>query len=313
MIGRPLALMLLVVLVVGGLAAWHPFSPSAAPVTAGASGDAARGATLFAASCAACHGADGGGGVGPDIAGVSAEAALAKIAAGGGAMPAGLVTGPEALDVAAFVDALDAAPVAATTAEPPPATTAEPPPATTVPAPTGPSEVSVKALADLGGLLRRGQSQVDVLVEHTGFLELALREDNVFNVRFHAEHLSNIVHGEPVRDLDTNGEASNPGDGVGLAGSEGGYVADAEPLFAEIAADPGVSTADRERADRSAATVRFAVDRLATLVERAERIAAVAAAADAADQIRLAGEAVADVVTAYEGMRASLRTYGLAA
>ena len=272
---RALVIGAAVSIVVVVIAVVTPFEPSAAvPATDGATGDVAKGGTLFAANCAGCHGATGTGGTGPNITQVPADVALAKIAAGGGVMPAGLVTGQDAADVAAFVDSLDggAAPAPAATSETAAATT-EAAPATTA-APAGPSAASVAALTELKRSLRAGQPQVDVLVEHTKFLETALAEDNVFNVRFHAEHLSNIVRGEPIRDLDGNGEASNPGDGVGLAGPNGGYVTGADRLYAVIADDAGLDAETRGRAERARASIAFMQDRLTAIVKQAERAAA---------------------------------------
>lgn len=87
-----------------GLAFWHPFKPSAA-ASPPATGDPARGKSLFATNCSGCHGAGAEGGVGPRLAGsdLDAENVAAVIAAGRGVMPAGIVTGQEAADVAAFV------------------------------------------------------------------------------------------------------------------------------------------------------------------------------------------------------------------
>ena len=89
-----------------GLAQWHPFSPTA-PTAAGgeARGDATRGATVFATSCAGCHGADATGGVGPALrgSGLTAAEVEAVIATGRGTMPAGIVSGRDAADVAAHV------------------------------------------------------------------------------------------------------------------------------------------------------------------------------------------------------------------
>ena len=45
----------------------------------------------------------------------------------------------------------------------------------------------------------------------------ASREGNLINVRFHGEHMVNIVEGEPIVNLDGLGGPDNPGDGVGLA------------------------------------------------------------------------------------------------
>ena len=288
----------------------HPFQPSAAAPTA--TDDLTliptNGGELFAAKCASCHAIDGTGGVGPDITHATSGDVVSKIASGGGVMPAGLATGADALAIAVFVDSLDGPPPA-TSAEPP-ATTAEVP-ATSAAAPSAPSPASVDALAELKRLLRKGQSQINVLVEHTGFLETALAEDNVFNVRFHSEHLSNIVRGEPIRDLDGNGEASNPGDGVGLAGPNGGYVTEAGRLFTTIGADAGVSELDRGRAERASASVAFMIDRMGTIVAQAERAAKVATAADARDEIRRIRAAVDDVAESYKGLRGSLADYDL--
>jgi mono/diheme cytochrome c family protein len=296
----------LVVVVIAVAQPFAPSKPAASAAAAAVTGDVARGATLYAASCAGCHGAAGEGGSGPDITHVTAAAALAQIASGGGTMPAGLVKGQDATDVAAFVDSLDGSPAAgATTGAAAPATT-EAPPATTA-APT-PSDASKQALADVTADLRKGQSQIDVLVQHTGFIEQALQQDNVFNVRFHAEHLANITTGEPIRDLDGNGEASNPGDGVGLMG-EGGYVAEATAPFATIADDPGVAPDDVARATRAQASVAFMLSRLTTVVRQAEAAAKVQRAGDAAAEIRRIRAAVDDVQTSYAALRKSLPDY----
>jgi cytochrome c551 len=90
-----------------GLAQWHPFSPTTPAAATGgeALGDAARGATIFATSCAGCHGADATGGVGPALrgSGLTAAEVEAVIATGRGTMPGGLVSGRDAADVAAHV------------------------------------------------------------------------------------------------------------------------------------------------------------------------------------------------------------------
>lgn len=104
-VGPPL---LLCTVVAGtlGLAFWHPFKPSAssAPVV----GDPKRGETVFAATCAGCHGSDASGGIGPALAGsgLTASEVAAVVAAGRGVMPAGLVKGQDADDVASYVASL---------------------------------------------------------------------------------------------------------------------------------------------------------------------------------------------------------------
>ena len=93
-----------------GLAFWHPFTPAAA-TTPAVAGDANRGRTVFTANCSGCHGANAEGAVGPRLAGsgLSADAVTAVIAAGRGVMPAGIVGGQEAADVAAYVASIASA------------------------------------------------------------------------------------------------------------------------------------------------------------------------------------------------------------
>jgi len=62
---------------------------------------------IFANSCASCHGGDLTGGAGPDLTSVgsdhSKEDILSVIDEGQGAMPAGLIQGEEAEEVAAWL------------------------------------------------------------------------------------------------------------------------------------------------------------------------------------------------------------------
>lgn len=94
------------------LALAHPLAPEAPTAAVGAGrielGDVYRGETLYQERCASCHGGAGEGGVGPALAGSGLAPARVKaqIDAGGGAMPAGLVTGQDELDVLAFVDSI---------------------------------------------------------------------------------------------------------------------------------------------------------------------------------------------------------------
>jgi mono/diheme cytochrome c family protein len=102
----PLGLLVCVTAVTFGVALWHPFTPTAPG--APASGDPARGKTVFATNCAVCHGSDARGGVGPSLvgSGLTAVDVEAIVAAGRGAMPAGVVEGQDAADVAAYVASL---------------------------------------------------------------------------------------------------------------------------------------------------------------------------------------------------------------
>jgi mono/diheme cytochrome c family protein len=68
-------------------------------------GDAYRGQTVFSTTCAACHGSNAQGGVGPKLAGapISLGAAKAQIDNGGSAMPPKLVQGGQEEDVLAYL------------------------------------------------------------------------------------------------------------------------------------------------------------------------------------------------------------------
>ena len=103
---KPFALLAIVAAATFALAQWHPFSPSAPAAPGGQQGgDPQRGAAIFATTCAGCHGAEAAGGVGPALRGSGLRAAQveAVVAAGRGTMPAGLVSGQDAADVAAHV------------------------------------------------------------------------------------------------------------------------------------------------------------------------------------------------------------------
>jgi mono/diheme cytochrome c family protein len=72
-------------------------------------GDPAKGKEVFAQNCAACHGSDGGGGSGPQLAGqdafTDAEVVVDQIQNGGGGMPpfGDRLSEQELSDVAAYV------------------------------------------------------------------------------------------------------------------------------------------------------------------------------------------------------------------
>jgi mono/diheme cytochrome c family protein len=90
------------------LAEAHVLKPGAPKAAAGTVqvGDQYRGETVFQQKCAGCHGTGGkGGSIGPPLAGASLTVAAVKaqIDAGGGSMPAGLVSGGAEQDVLAYV------------------------------------------------------------------------------------------------------------------------------------------------------------------------------------------------------------------
>ncbi len=84
-------------------------TPAKPPQQVVDAGNPAAGRQVYADSCAACHGADGGGGTGPKLEGEEAYAApgvvVDQIREGGGGMPAfgDQLSEQELADVSAFV------------------------------------------------------------------------------------------------------------------------------------------------------------------------------------------------------------------
>lgn len=110
---RPLVLFAAVTVAAFVLATLHIFKPGTPKAAAGTGvtlGDVYRGETVFQKSCASCHGAGGSGGIGPKLAGASLTPARVKaqIDNGGGAMPAGVVSGSDEADVLAYVASIAA-------------------------------------------------------------------------------------------------------------------------------------------------------------------------------------------------------------
>ncbi len=273
-----------------------------APATATASTASGPAAELYSTTCAGCHGLAGEGGAGPRLAGsgLDATTVAARIAAGGRGMPGGLLVGDEADAVATFVAELAGG---STTLEPPPETTAETP-ETTAAAETaaetgvGAGETTtdeeptakpiaattVRASRRARRRLAPGAAQVDVLVEHVRFLDEALAEGNTANVRFHGEHLRNIVLGNPAEDVDRDGQKSNPGDGVGIVGrASRGHVLRIRARLGEIAADAALPAELREAAragQRTAVQSTATSRRIASLARDCARVTRASAATD---------------------------------
>jgi cytochrome c551 len=96
-------------------------------------------------------------------------------------------------------------------------------------APERPEELRLLLVDDpdvpgTASLLDAAGGQVEILREHVRFLAAARDEDYLPNVRFHGEHMVNINRGDPIRDVDGNGDPSNPGDGVGLVDGPLAYL-----------------------------------------------------------------------------------------
>ncbi len=82
------------------------------------------------------------------------------------------------------------------------------------------------------GFLTGAVEQVQIVVQHTGFLNDALAADDFAEARRHAEHVVNILEGEggfTYGDLNRDGQAQNPGDGFGLLV----YLREAEGLVGD--------------------------------------------------------------------------------
>lgn len=101
---RPILVGGAVVVATFALAQGQIFAPSA-PASSTADGDVYRGETIFQRECAGCHGDQGQGGVGPELAGSGLDAATvaAVVQQGRGVMPAGIVSGQEQADVVVYV------------------------------------------------------------------------------------------------------------------------------------------------------------------------------------------------------------------
>ncbi|MEZ4661174.1 MAG: SUMF1/EgtB/PvdO family nonheme iron enzyme [Caldilineaceae bacterium] len=83
----------------------------------------------------------------------------------------------------------------------------------------GSTEGEEDADAAIVGALTGAETQMQIAVRHTGFLRDALSETDLPGARRHSEHINNILDGESgfsFADLDRNGLAENPGDGVGV-------------------------------------------------------------------------------------------------
>ena len=102
---RPVVVGVAVVAVVFVLAQARPFEPDA-PSGAPTAGEATAGERVFEERCASCHGPGGvGGNPGPRLvsSGLDASAVVAVVGRGRGVMPAGIVSGNDRDDVAAYV------------------------------------------------------------------------------------------------------------------------------------------------------------------------------------------------------------------
>ena len=69
------------------------------------------------------------------------------------------------------------------------------------------------------GLLLNAQAQAQIARQHAGFTQDALDQNNLTEAKVHAEHVLNILDGETGErfgDVNLDGQAQNPGNGVGV-------------------------------------------------------------------------------------------------
>ena len=106
---RPTALLVAAALALVGCGGDDGGAPDVPPQQVVDAGKPAQGREVFADNCAACHGARGEGGTGPNLAGeaeyTDPEAVVDQIRDGGGGMPGfeGRLTEQELADVSAFL------------------------------------------------------------------------------------------------------------------------------------------------------------------------------------------------------------------
>jgi hypothetical protein len=70
-----------------------------------------------------------------------------------------------------------------------------------------------------GGRLANALAQAQIARQHAGFAQEAINQNNLVEAKVHAEHVVNILDGETgdrFGDINLDGQAQNPGDGVGV-------------------------------------------------------------------------------------------------
>ncbi|MEZ4677993.1 MAG: SUMF1/EgtB/PvdO family nonheme iron enzyme [Caldilineaceae bacterium] len=139
------------------------------------------------------------------------------------------------------------------------------------------------------GALSAAQTQVDIAVQHTGFLRNALSTEDIPQARRHAEHIINILDGKNgfmYGDLDRNGLPENPGDGIGIRP----YLAAVKAALPDTADLFSTAEDDGESLDDLLATVDVAQTHITDMFDKALQIFAADTVTEAN---RFAGELTA--------------------
>ena len=130
------------------------------------------------------------------------------------------------------------------------------------------------------------RQESDKVLQHAQFLQDAVNESNLANVRFHAEHLVNMIEGkegEHFGDLDGDGKIDNPGDGFGLLenGGQLGYIKGMQDHAQLAAAAPDATESIKLHATNVQITGDNTRIRLIDIRDRALQVSTVRRAADA--------------------------------
>jgi hypothetical protein len=153
----------------------------------------------------------------------------------------------------------------------------------------------VSADAASPGTLVQAESQIQLAMEHLGFLQNELEDDDLDGAWRHAEHVINILEGEEgilFGDNDRDGQIQNPGDGVGVRGHLAEAQEQIEALLAVLAEREDTAEA-QEAVEQMLATV----ERSQALVRNATRRTFQIFAADTTGEAKPMAEDVAEMLS----------------
>lgn len=144
------------------------------------------------------------------------------------------------------------------------------------------------------GLLAAAQAQSAIAVSHGGFLQEALAAGDIVETHRHAEHLVNILDGETgdfFGDLDRDGTAQNPGNGVGVL------------VYLEAIRDQLATIASTDGEQRAANEGLALTAELHTQAEAARETAAQIIAADTTTEAQPRADRLVTQLAAIDGGR----------
>ncbi|MCX6049543.1 MAG: hypothetical protein NT075_30965, partial [Chloroflexi bacterium] len=123
------------------------------------------------------------------------------------------------------------------------------------------------------GFLSGAAEQIQIAVQHSGFLNDALAKNDFAEAQRHAEHIVNILDGKDgilYSDLNRDGQIQNPGDGFGIRV----YVADATEQIATAAKalNAASAQADHEQAQLARSALEDGQKRISQASEKTLQI-----------------------------------------